>query len=61
MWVVWLVAGLGDWLVGWLVGCSAGCWLVDRWFSGLIDWSVGSSAGRSFIRLVGQSLFSSVR
>jgi len=61
MWVVWLVAELGDWLVGWLVSWFAGCWLVDSWFSGLVDWSVGSSAGRSFSRLFGQSVFSSVR
>jgi len=52
MWVVWLVAGLGDWYVG---------LLVDRLFSGFVDWSVGSLAGLFFSRLAGWSVISSVR
>jgi len=47
MWVVWLVAGLGDWFMGWLVGC-----LLGRLFSGLVDWSVSSLSGPSFGRLI---------
>ena len=52
MWVIWLVSGSGDWFVG---------WLVHRFFSGLADCSVGSSAGLSFGRLAGRSVISSVR
>ena len=36
-------------------------WLVDRLFSVLADWSIGSSAGLSVGRLAGQSVISSIR
>ena len=35
-------------------------WLVDRLFSGLVDWSVSPSAAPSFGQLVGRSVISSV-
>jgi len=49
MWVVWLVARLGDWFVGWLVDRLIGClggWLIVQSVLLLVCHSVGWLADR---------------